>query len=311
MAMDLKKKNHPIYKKLRKSKGVRLWSFSECSTYENCPHEHYLSKRLKLKGKPNIYTESGSLSHGILEDHYTEKRLTREEMLSRFNDGMLKIFTDGFRFGRPTTEVSYMQNMRLYFQSFDTDENIKKCEEFVSMPLCIYDKRLIDNYFQGWADAILEKDGVISIGDFKSSTRYYGKELIKKSKQLILYAIAYEYLYKKPVKSVFFDFLKYCEVTYKNKKGELSSKIVERKDLFTVQDVVKVEKAYVFVELSNEIKQEVINWLISTIHKINNDNSFEKGIGRGNNDNYCTSLCGFKDQCIHCGGWHQNNKINS
>lgn len=308
MAMDEKKKNHPIYKKLRKSKGVRLWSFSECSSYNNCPHEHYLNKKLKLKGKPNIYTESGSLSHGILEDHYTEERLTREEMTKRFNEGMLKIFTDGYRFPKQSTEIGYMQNMRLYYQSFETDENIKKCEEFVSMPLWIYDKSLVDNYFQGWADAILEKDGEISIGDFKSSTRYYGQELIKKSKQLILYAIAYEYLYKKPVKSVFFDFLKYCNVTYQNDKGRKLSKIIERKDLFTVQNIISVEKAYVFVELNDEIKQEAIDWFISTIHKINNDTTFEKGKDCGINSNYCKNLCGFKDQCIHCGGWHQNQQ---
>lgn len=304
--MDKKKLEHKIYSKLRNDKA-RLWSFSECSSYRNCPHEYYLQRRLKLKGKKNIYTESGVLSHGLLEDFY-DGLIDRSEMSKKFSDGMLEIFTNGYRFKTPTIESRYMQNMRLYFDAFQGDPNIKKCEEFVSMPLWIYDKNLIDNYFQGWADAILEKDGEISIGDFKSSTRYMGKNLIEKSKQLILYAISYEYLYKKKVKSVFFDFLKYCQVTYTTPKGKESTKIVERRELFTVQNIIKVEKAYVFVDLTDEIKKEVLDWFLDTIRNIEKDEIFEKGVGKGNGDNYCDTLCGFKDQCIHYIGWSKDVK---
>ncbi|MGL4425988.1 MAG: PD-(D/E)XK nuclease family protein, partial [Cetobacterium sp.] len=78
MAMDIKKLNHPVYSKLREDKA-RLWSFSVASSYENCAHEYYLGRILKLKGKDNIYTQSGSLSHDILETHY-EDNTPREEM---------------------------------------------------------------------------------------------------------------------------------------------------------------------------------------------------------------------------------------
>ncbi|MGL4999949.1 MAG: PD-(D/E)XK nuclease family protein, partial [Cetobacterium sp.] len=165
--------NHPVYSKLREDKA-RLWSFSVASSYENCAHEYYLGRILKLKGKDNIYTQSGSLSHDILETHY-EENTPREEMLRLFNIGMMNTKLDGYMFPNDKIERGYMDNMRLYFSSFRTDPNIKECETFVAMPLWIYDKSLIDNYMQGWIDAVLvDEDGVVSLGDFKSSTIFRG-----------------------------------------------------------------------------------------------------------------------------------------
>lgn len=295
--MDLKKLNHKIYSKLRKD-GAKLWSFSVVSSYENCPHEYYLKRILKFKGVDNIYTQSGTLSHDILETHYMDG-MCKNVMRERFNKGMLEIFTNGYRFGSEKIERGYMDNMRLYFDCFTTDPNIIKCEEFVSMPLWVWDSSLIDEYMQGWADAILIKDGEISIGDFKSSTIFKGKDLLSKSKQLILYAVAYEYLYKKKVKSVFFDFLKYCEVTYIDSKGKEKTKIIERREIHTVDNIVKTSKAYVFVDLTDEIKSETIKWFIDTINKIKQDEVYEKGETCGNNSYFCKNLCGYAHNCQH------------
>lgn len=295
MAMDFNKWNHPIYKKLRDDKA-KLWSFSVASSYENCPHEYYLSRVLKLKGQDNIYTQAGTLSHDLLEKHYIEGT-SREEMLRQFNIGMMEIDLKGYKFASEKIERGFVDNMRLYFSSFTTDSNIKECETFVSMPLWIYDNKLIDNYFQGWIDAVLEKDGEISLGDFKSSTIFTGKDLIKKSRQLIMYAIAYEYMYKKPVKSIFFDFLKYIEATYIDGKGKEKKKIVERRDLHMVDNIVSTDKAYVFVELTDEIKQETIEWFLGMIHTINNDEVYAKGGDCGNNSFFCKTLCGVKAHC--------------
>lgn len=294
--MDIKKLNHPIYSKLRCDKA-KLWSFSVVSSYENCPHEHYLSRVLKIKGQDNIYTQSGTLSHDILENHYIEGT-DKEKMYRDFNMGMLKIMTDGYKFGSEKIERGYMDNMRLYFQMFKTDPNIKECETFVAMPLWIHDSTLVDNYFQGWIDAVLvDGNGDIHLGDFKSSTIFKGKDLLKKSKQLILYAIAYEYLYKKPVKSIFFDFLKYMEVKYIDPKGKEKVKIIERRELPFVENIVDTDKAYVFVELTDEIKQEVLQWFLDGVHKINNDETYEKGVDCGNNSYFCKMLCGQYNSC--------------
>lgn len=288
--MDDKKKNNPIYSKLRNDKA-KLWSFSRCSGYRDCPYSYHLAKTRYEEGIDNVYSLTGTLSHDLLEKNYTEEKLTREYMLQEFNNGMLKILSNGYRFMTQKTEESYLINMRHYFSTFEEDENIKECEKFVAMPLWIYDSSLQDEYFQGWCDAILyNDDGTVSIGDFKTSTIYVGKDLVKKSKQLILYSIAYEHLYGVKVKSVFFDFLKYADVEVKGKR-----KIVERKDLPYLdynQDTVK--KAYKFVELTDDIKKEALDWLIETINKIKVDKEFKKGEDCSFS---CKFICSYRHIC--------------
>lgn len=310
--MDEKKKNNKIYSKLIHDRG-KLWSFSKVNTYNLCPYASFLSKKIPKEHKlENIYSKSGTLSHGILEKHYVDKIFkNKEEMLEEFNAGMLDIFTKGYKFKNTKTEINYMANMRLYFESFISDEFIKECETFVSMPLQIFDKKLIDNYLQGWCDAILVKDNIISIGDFKSSTIYRGKDLIEKSRQLILYAMAYEHCYKRKVGSVFFDFMKYCKIVYKNQKGKIKETIIERKDLFLYDNIISVDKAYVFVDLDNSVKNNTIKWFIDTVHKYKSDNKWEKGSMCGENAYYCNVLCSCKKYCKYMGNELPDfNKIN-
>lgn len=290
--MDEKKKNNPIYSKLLGEKA-KLWSFSRCSGYRDCPYSYYLSKTRYKDAIQNVYSLTGTLSHDLLEKNYTEKKLTNEYMLKEFNNGMLRILSDGYRFMNTKTEKSYLDNMRHYFQTFVEDDNIKECEKFVALPLWKYDKELKDEYFQGWCDAILyNDDGTVSIGDFKSSTIYIGKDLIKKSKQLILYAIAYEYTYGVKVKNIFFDFLKYTNVEV-NVNGKWKEKTIERKELPFIE-YRNPKKAYKFVELSEDIKQEALDWLIETIKTIKEDKNFDKG---KDCDFSCKFICSYRHIC--------------
>lgn len=285
-----KKKEHPVYKKL-KDERAKLWSFSRCNGYNDCPYSYYLSKTRYKEGIANVYSLTGTLSHDLLERNYTEEKLTNDYMLQTFNNGMLNILSNGYRFMSSKVESSYLANMRHYFATFVEDDKIKECEVFVALPLWIYDKGLQDEYFQGWCDAILyNDDGTVSIGDFKTSTIFKGKDLIKKSKQLILYAIAYEHLYKVKVKSIFFDFLKYADVKVNNRY-----KTVERKELaFMEYDKESIKKTYKFVELNDEIKKEAIDWLVATIHRIKEDTTFDKG---ENCSFSCQWICSYRHIC--------------
>lgn len=291
--MDKKKLEHPVYSKLRREK-TRLISFSEVTEFETCPHARYLHRILKVDGRNNIYGVAGSLCHDLLERHYMDG-VTKEDMVTEFEQGMIQIFKDGYSFMSDKVGNSWLQNMRMYYQGFESDDNIKSCEDFVAMPLWIHDEKLQGVYSQGWIDTILENDdGSISLGDFKSSTIFKGEDLKDKSKQLILYSIMYEYMYKKPVKSIFFDFMKYSDIEYRDAKGKVKQKIVERKDMY-MYDIIKSNKAYVFVELDEAIKKHTLDWFIDLIHRMNNEEEWKKGEG-------CTSfyskyLCSYKASC--------------
>lgn len=302
--MDKKKLENKIYSKLLKDKAI-LWSFSNVNGYETCPYAQDLTKQLrKLKIKPdnNIYAVTGTLGHDILEKHYMKEDFQDiKTMLPYYNNELIKILASGLKFPSTKIQMDYIANMRLYFQMFKTDPNIVECEKFIGMPLKNLDKKLKDHYFQGWADAILNVNGEISIGDFKSSTKYVGQDLIHKSRQLILYAIAYEHCYKQKVKSVFFDFMKYCKVIKKGANGKETSTIIPRKDLYMYDNYIRVEKAYVFVELTYERKKEVTDWFIELINKKMNDTEFLAGEDTGTKSFYCKTLCGVSKYCKYMG----------
>lgn len=289
--MDEKKLNHKVYKKLKTEKA-RLWSFSEVSSYVDCPHSYYLARILKVDRRDNIYSKAGTLCHDIIESVYENN--DTDNLVDKFKNGMIDIYTQGYNFMSRKIQEGYIKNISLYFENFVPDWNIKECEIYVAMPLWIYDGELIDNYFNGWIDAVIyNDDGTISIGDFKTSTIYEGEELMKKSKQLILYAIAYEFMYHKKIKSIFFDFLKYGKV--KDNKGK--ERIMERKEIETNNKFSYVDKAYVFVELNDNIKREAIKWFVDNIKNIKDDNTFNKSDDKGQKNFFCKKICGVSMSC--------------
>ncbi|MGL5962638.1 MAG: PD-(D/E)XK nuclease family protein [Cetobacterium sp.] len=293
--MDKKKLEHQVYSKLRKEK-TRLISFSEVTEFETCPHARYLHRIIRVDGKNNIYAVAGSLCHDLLERHYTEG-LTKEEMIYGFENGMVEIFKEGYSFMTDKVGTSWLNNMRMYFQGFESDPSIKSCEDFVSLPLWIFDTELEDVYAQGWVDAVIENaDGSVSLGDFKSSTIFRGNDLRSKSKQLVLYSVMYEHMYKRKVKSIFFDFLKYAEIEYRDVKGKVKKKIVERQELF-LYDIISSKKAYVYIELDDVIKKDTLDWFLGLIHGMKNETEWKKGCGC--TDFYSKYLCSYKESCSY------------
>ncbi|MGL5984947.1 MAG: hypothetical protein ACRCZ1_06775, partial [Cetobacterium sp.] len=71
------------------------------------------------------------------------------------------------------------------------------------------------------------------------------------------------------------------------------------RELYTVTNIIRTDKAYVFVELTEELKKETVDWFIQMIHSINNDTTYLKGKDCGNNSFFCKSLCSYSSQCKH------------
>ncbi|MGL5647022.1 MAG: PD-(D/E)XK nuclease family protein [Clostridium sp.] len=292
--MDIKKLENFYYKKLREEKA-QLLSFSSCNEFRDCPFLWKLGKIDRLKGGDNIYTKGGSLTHEMVENIYESNDIVDNNKLTKmFDEEMGNIFMEGYGFASEKIREGWMVNMRKYFENFQKNNQVIGCEVFCSFPFATLDKKLVDLYFQGWIDCVLEdENGDIHIGDFKSSTKFSEADIKKsKGKQLVLYAIAYEYMYGKRPKTIFFDFMKYAKLTDEGK-----SRIVERRDVdsYTYDTM---EHAYVFVDLTDEIIDEAKQWLLQTYYdmqtaKLNND--FPLGTDKQNGRSFfCNTLCGMK-----------------
>ena len=51
-------------------KDFPIYSYSKCSSLDNCIYEYYLSRIKKVETEENIYGVVGSIVHDILEQFY-------------------------------------------------------------------------------------------------------------------------------------------------------------------------------------------------------------------------------------------------
>lgn len=275
--IKINKFNDYTQQKIRKEKG-KFISFSEIQSYHTCPYSHKLQRIDKFKGVDNIYSLIGSKVHDIIEECYLDK-VKKDELNLMFQEKVLELTLNGFEFPSDKVKDNYVSCVSHYFNNFEKDCNIKELELPVYIDLFCKEYRFQDLMFRGFIDAVLHKDNEVYIGDFKTSTIYKGADLIDKSKQLILYAIAYEETYKKKVSKIFFDFVK-----YKNVNG----KTILRNESSDIGD-----KAYVYIELTDELKNDTIKWFKDSIVTITQDTEYKKN----ENDFFCNKLCGFLSVC--------------
>ena len=233
-----------IPKKFKEKFGDKfpIWSFSKCSSLENCLYEYYLTRIEGIKDRTdNIYTVCGNMAHNILEDYYNGK-IEYKDMIDIFEREFLAIEIADYKFSNDkdknkSMRDNYKNNCMSFFK------NHVPVDTKVSSELEIW----IDvkgNVFMGYVDAIHKEGDIYVITDYKTSglTDYQGAKKTKKAMQLLLYALG---LHQKAIPldriKCRWNFLKYTKVdiSYKTKKGEIKHKstIAER-----TKWVKKIEK---------------------------------------------------------------------
>ena len=230
--------NREQLNKLKKKLGVdTLWSYSRYSSYLTDPYGYYLNyvEHIQPEKTDSYYTVLGSIAHDILQDFY-EGKIKREEMIDRWEDGLFEADTNGYK---PTKDedksklikTNYEDSIRHFYLNYiPLKENIL-CEKFLLI-------RVKDFYLQGYVDYTYKtKDGIIHIGDYKTSTLFKKDDLEHKSEQLKLYAIGIHDKFNVPYENIVceFSFLKYCTVICdlktidkKTQKPKTKSKVCQR-----------------------------------------------------------------------------------
>lgn len=212
----------------------RLNSWSRVNCIYNSLYEYYLKYILHKEEDrdDSIYKVTGGISHDIIERFYTDE-IIYKDMLEEFEDGWVTAFDiaelkfvrgDGER--NKSIAAKYYYDLKNFFSTHEVITDKIDIEKFVTI-------KVGDEYYQGYIDAqVIDKDGNITILDWKTSSIYKGEKAKNECGQLVMYAMG---LHQQGVPyekiKIAWNFLKYQCVTVQSKKGVKKVREIERCEL--------------------------------------------------------------------------------
>lgn len=204
--------------------GVELYSISKLDNINNCLYASYLTYRKGIKGSNNIYAITGTKMHEVLES-IAKGEATEKDLMPAMETELLNVELFGFKFPTEQIRDGWIQDMTHFCNHYKMPEGIYDTEQ-----LFLY-KTDDGHYLRGYIDLIDHHfDGTIDIYDHKSSSMYSSKAIEEHARQLLVYMLAKQQEGFK-VNKVAWHFMKYVNATYKNKKGQLTTKIIERRKI--------------------------------------------------------------------------------
>ena len=236
--------NKKQLEKLKKKHKVnKIWSFSKVSKFKNCSYSYFLRY---IKGiaelEDGIYAILGGNFHDILEDFYDGK-IKKEDVvddweLFKFNVQMaeLKFNKSDEDFNEKIAE-KYYSCLDHYAKNFEPIDGKVATEKVVVIKVgkflfvgyidAVHYEKDIDIYnLKGkellfTPDSSYKKDGKYYITDFKTSTIYTGKKILKEGVQLLLYSYGLNQA-GIPLENIVarWDFMKYLSVTFQQANGK-------------------------------------------------------------------------------------------
>jgi len=214
-----------------------IYSWSKYNQYKGDTYTFYLKYILKIPEdrKDSIYGVFGNASHDILEKYYN-KEILYSDMIEIFEEKLFEFTIGGLKYDRCNEDKNkkisdkYESCMRHFFKNHQPIPYKLKCEVFVPI-------KINNILIQAYIDAIhMEKrddKDVLIVTDFKTSSLYKGKKVLKESGQLILYSYGIHKKLNIPMDQIVarWAFLKYVEVECMQANGKLKSRIIERNSI--------------------------------------------------------------------------------
>lgn len=220
----------------------RIWSFSQLSTFENCPWE-YKMKYVDHKrvNNDNVYTVFGTFCHDTIQDYYAGK-IKKSDLIKKWEAYLKEWDNDPYAYQFATAKIrsGYIDNLTHYFAN--TDELVPNSKSTNEKPVLIKLNRNGKKYvFVGYIDTIFKDGEELTLLDYKTSSKsgFSGAKLAKKSMQLQLYAIGEHQRTGIPYENINckFDMMKYVTVHYRQENGKWNTSVQDRS-----QWVQKMEK---------------------------------------------------------------------
>lgn len=246
-----------------------VYSISKINTIAQCLYQAYKTYILHQRGKDNVYGIMGSRVHDTLEKilngETTEKDLLHALQSELEDMSMLGIdFPKDFK-GGTSIRDGWVEDMTHFCNSF-----VKPSGKFTTEELILL--QLGENrWLQGYVDLIKHnKDGSISIYDWKTSSQFTKETLLEHGRQLVLYSLAKEKEGFK-VKEVAWIMLKYVEVKFMGKPRSNSKNETEIVKVLNRRKLITELKGYIENDLSKLGYSEIdIDIMLSNAIKDNN-----------------------------------------
>lgn len=256
-----------------------LYSFSKLDMFNTCPRSYYLSYIEKVDRDNNVYGYLGGEFHDCLEK-LQKGEITKEEAISNFKTAIETADMFDMEFPTEKSKNSYIDCLMEYLNNYEKlpIENFKTEEYF--------EFEVEGTILRGYIDLYFIKGDNIYVLDYKTSSKFSKKDLVKKEKQLILYGLYLQEKYPdKNVTYLGFDMCKY----FKNKRGTLKER-TEQEESFG--------NGYVEVDFNEEKVEELKTYISGIVDKINQlDSSNIYDWKRKENKFFCDNLCGVKNYC--------------
>lgn len=285
-----------------------LYSWSRFHTYKNSKFEYYLKYVLhKKEDRSNsIYATMGGLGHDILERLYNDE-IEYDEMDNLFEDAWLTSNIAELKFDRSDSEKNkkisdkYYNNLKHFFNNHKNLPYKLNTEQFITI-------KVGEHGFIGYMDGVFkDDDDNYIILDYKTSTIYKGKKAERECGQLLLYSIGLNQLGVPWDKiKICWNFLKYVSVECEQANGKINTREIERceigsklhsnakmwlkrlgyeEDLMMyldalvqtnsieclpddVQEKFKISDCYVYVQITKDLIDELVQDINETIHEI-------------------------------------------
>lgn len=304
----MRKTHEELQEVKKKHKIDKLWSFSKINTYRTSPFEYWLKYIAKVEEDrgDSAYAVYGSAVHDIMERYYS-KQITYEQIATELEEILFTLDLTNLKFDRSDEEKNekikkkYIENLKHFAKNHVPIKRKVALEQFVTV-------KVGTHIFQGYLDITYkDEQGNYHVIDLKTSTVYKGAKIKKESSQLILYSLALMQT-GIPIEKIRagWNFVKYicCQVEQGNgkqverqieraslgkelkancsmwlKKLGYADEVADYTDLLhqtndigclpeEVQAKYKFSDCYVYIELNEDVVQQLQNDFIDIIAEI-------------------------------------------
>ena len=261
------------------------FSFSKLDSFHNCKRSYYYTYILHNRSGDNIYSFLGTIVHELVEK-LEQDLITKEQSVDEFIDAVDDADMLGLEWISDKVKTNFVDCITHYLENFKHQK---------------YDEIHIEDYFEvdilditirGYIDKWYRIGDDIFIMDYKTSSKFSAKDLLKKQRQLLIYARALEDKYPKCNIYLCFNMLKYA---YQN------GKLTERNKLNILEDF---EDGIIKIKYTSELKSDLDEYVSETTTEIDGlDQTKKYQWSMSYNphvDFFCKNLCGYRDKCLNC-----------